>query len=77
MKTGQPQPLLQDGGKRMDGHGHPEPSFRGILAISVKRLDAAVRLDPLEAQFHGPAGLVEQANRECGQIEVVREENRR
>lgn len=42
--------------------------------MSIKGLDAQMRLEPLEEQFHRLAELVEQANGERGQIEVVGEE---
>ena len=75
MKTGlQSQPLLDDGHQHVDGHRHPDLSFDGILAISVEGLDSQVLLDPFEKQFYLPARLVEQADGEGGQVEVVGEE---
>ena len=75
MKTRlQRQTLLQDGDEDVNRHGNPNLSFDGILAISVKRLDSEVRLDPLEEQFHSPPGLVQQADGQRWQVEVGGEE---
>ena len=70
----QRQPFLDDGHQDVDGHRNPDLSFDGILAISVKGLDPQVLLDPLEEEFHLPARLVEQADGEGRQVEIVGEE---
>ena len=77
MKTRlQRQTLLQDGDEDVNRHRNPTLSFDGILAISVKRLDSEVLLDPLEEQFHLPSGLVQQADGQRWQVKVVGEETK-
>jgi hypothetical protein len=66
--------LLRGGDEDVNRHCNPKLSFDGILAISVKRLDSEVRLDPLEEQFHRPTGLVQQADRQRWEVKVIGEE---
>jgi hypothetical protein len=52
--------------KDVNRDGHPDLSLHSILAGPVKYLDSEVLLDPLKEQLNLPAGLIEQADGECG-----------
>src|ERR1035438_3003183 len=60
--------------KYINRDSYPDLSLHGVRAGTVKDLDPEVLLDPLKEQFNLPAGLIEQADGERGQIEVVGQE---
>ena len=57
--------------QNVDGNGDPHLRFDGVLAGPIERFDSKMLLDPLEEQFDLPSGLVELANGQRRQRQVV------
>ena len=71
----QAQALLHDGHQHIHRDRGPELSFHGIFAIPVKCFYPEVLFDPFEEQLDLPAGLVEQTDSECREVEIVSQED--
>ena len=70
----QMQPLLDDGDQHVSRDRNPYLRFHGILARAEEGLDVQVLLDPLEEQLYLPSLLVQCADGEGGQRQVVGQE---
>ena len=67
--------LFDDRHEQVDADGNPDLRLHGILACSVESLDAQVLLDPLEEDLNVPSTLVQLSDGQCGQSEIVGEED--
>ena len=69
--------LANDGHEHVHGHSDPHLGLDRVLGGAEEALDAQMLLDPSKKQFHLPPTLVEGADGERGQGEVVGEEDQR
>lgn len=63
--------LFNNVNQHVSGYGAPDLCLHSVLARPQKSFDAQVLLDPLEAQFHLPAALVQSSDRQRRQRRVV------
>ena len=67
--------LIETGHFKVNADGNPDLGSYGVLAGTVESFDTQILLDPLEEQFDLPTAFVDGCNGQCGQVEVVGEEN--
>jgi len=67
--------LFDDGDEYVDAHGAPNLGLCGILGGTEKGFDAQMLFDPFEEEFDLPASFVELGDVDCGQGEIVGEED--
>ena len=67
--------LSDDRDEDVGSDGDPDLGLDGVLGSSVERLDAQVLFDPFEEELDLPAGFVELADGQRGQIELIGQED--
>ena len=65
------QTLFHDGNRDVGRYGDPYLRLDGVFRRAVKSLDSKMLFYPFKEQLHLPSLLVESANRDGGQCEVV------
>ncbi len=67
--------LLDDRHQHVDADGDPDLRSDGVLRGAVEALDSQMLLDPLEEQLHLPAALVQRADRQWRERELIGQEH--
>ncbi len=67
--------LLDDRHQHVDADGDPDLRSHSVLRSAVETLDSQMLLDPFEEQLHLPAALVERADRQRRQGELIGQEH--
>jgi len=68
--------LVKDGHHQVNGHCNPDLALHRIGAGAEVVFDAQVAFDPFEEEFDLLTALVELGNGECGNLQVVGEEDK-
>src|ERR1700677_4128083 len=68
--------LAHDGHQHVNADGNPDLRLDSIVARAEKVLDPQILFDPLEEQLYPPAALIELRDRQSGQVEVIRQEDK-